>query len=463
VIRKLFGGSDFWKPTLRLAIPVALQNLLTCSFSLVDTIMLGQLGDVAVASVGMAGQWTWLINVLFFGLTSGSSVFLAQYWGAKDMAGVRRTYGLLLTSASCVGFLASLLAILFPSQVISCFTSDAAVIASGVSYLRIAGFSYLATAFTQIFCTVLRSTEEVRLPLVVTFISVILNAFLNYGLIFGRFGLPEMGVRGAALATAISAWVSPGVLFIISAVRKNVLICPRRQLFAFDGAFVKKFLRISIPVLLNEGLWSLGMIFQNMVYGHMGTSGYAALTISKVLQDLFFVFFAGMGHASAVLVGKEIGAGYMDAAVRFAKRFVFLVPTLAIPINFILILARSFFLGFYSISDEVYHLANLILLLGAIESPLRYIPYVTIIGVFRPGGDTRTGLYYDLIMVYGCSLPLSILLGLVFHLPFPLVYAAALFAEDGIKVFLCLRRTWSLKWIQPVVDSAGSGISSNFS
>ncbi len=454
MIKNQLGDATFWKPAIRLGFPIAMQNLLGSSFGLVDTLMLGQLGDIAVASVGMAGQWVWLMHIFFYGVSSGAAVFLSQYWGAKDFKGIRRAYGIVSVCCVAVAVIMLLVAVLFPQIVMRLFTTDPEVIQTGVSYLRIAGFSYLALAFTQIFSTVLRSTEEVKLPLYASILGVLLNTVLNYGLIFGKLGMPQLGVPGAALATVISAWSTPILLFIVSLKRRNLLICPLRELLSFDRAFVKKFVRVSLPVLANEGLWALGTMGYNMVFGHMGTVQYAALTIFRTIESVFFAFYVGLCHACAVLVGREIGAGRVEESVRYANRFTIVMPTATVVLSAVMILSRGLFLRLFDVSPEVASLAKSILLIYAIEMPIRNIPFITICGIFRPGGDTLTGMLYDIFSVWMLALPVTIIAGLVLKLDFLLVYILMVIFEDWIKAVLCVRRLRSRKWIKPVVDKA---------
>ncbi len=452
MIKDRLGGIDFWKPAIRLGFPVALQNLLVSSFGLVDTLMLGNLGDVAVASVGMAGQWAWLMHIIFYGMSSGAAVFLSQYWGAKDYSGIRRTYGILAVASLGIATMMLLVAMLAPAFVMRLFSSDAVVIETGVSYLRVVGLSYIALAFSQVFSTVLRSTEEVRLPLYASICGILLNTVLNYGLIFGKLGMPHLGVPGAAVATVISAWVGPIFLFVTSLKRRNLLICKLRELFDFDRAFLRKFVRVSTPALINEGLWAMGTMGYNMVFGHMGTIQYAALTIFKTIESLFFAFYVGICHACGVLVGREIGAGRIEESVKYANRFTMVMPVLSVVIGIAIIASRSLFLLPFKVSPEVARLAKLLLLIYALEMPIRNTPYITICGVFRPGGDTRTGLLYDILTVWLLALPLTVVCGLMLKMDFLLVYAMMLVAEDWPKTWLCIRRLRSRKWIMPVVE-----------
>lgn len=451
-------GKDFWKPAIRLGFPVALQNLLASSFSLVDTLMVGHLGDVAVASVGMAGQWSWLMNIIFYGLSSGAAVFLSQYWGAKDYAGIRRVYGFFALITLAIASFMCLVAVCLPQFVICLFTSDPVAIETGARYLRIAGFSYIALAFSQIFSTVLRSTEEVKLPLLASVCGVVLNTILNYGLIFGKLGMPAMGVEGAAIATVISAWAGPVTTLLVSLKRRNLLICKPRALFTFDRAFVTKFFRISIPALLNEGIWALGTIGYNMVFGRIGTMQYAALTIYRTVDSLFFSFCIGICHACAILVGREIGAGNVETSVSYAKRFTAVMPVISMVLGMAAIATRGLFLGLFDVSDEVVAIAKSILLIYGLEMPIRNISYITICGIFRPGGDTKTGVYYDILSVWCVALPLTALSGLVWKLDFLWVYAIMLISEDWLKAVWCIRRLRSRKWIMPVVEDKNIAI-----
>ncbi|MDY4398316.1 MAG: MATE family efflux transporter, partial [Eubacteriales bacterium] len=234
MFKKYFGDMGFWRVALKLAFPVAMQNLLTSSFILVDTIMVGQLGDLSLSAVGMAGQFGWFLNMITFGMCSGAAVFISQYWGAKDTAGIRRTYGIAVVSVCLISALFFVIGLLFPEGVVRIFNREPDVVEAGAAYLRIACWSYLATGINMVFCIVLRSTENVKLPMYVSLVTTVLNAFMDYGLIFGAFGLPEMGIQGAALATVISAWAGPVLILAVSAIQHNMLISPIKELFGFN-------------------------------------------------------------------------------------------------------------------------------------------------------------------------------------------------------------------------------------
>lgn len=449
--KKWFGDADFWRSALRLALPIAVQNLLMSSFALVDTMMIGSLGKVAVAAVGGAGQLSWLMNIVIFGFTSGASVFISQFWGNKDMVGIRHTYGLLLLNISLGALAFTLVGLWAPRWFLSLYTKDAAVIEEGVRYLRVACFSYLAVALNQAAGTVLRATEHVKLPLYISVVSVISNAALNALFIFGL----KMGVTGAALATTLSAWISPIALYGISLAKRNVLIAPPAQMFSWQPAFVKKFFLISLPVLFNESMWALGTTGYNMLYGQLSTDFFAALTIFRSVEGLFFAFFVGLCHASTVLVGKSVGAGDYPQAIQDARRFSALVVSLSVLAGLLLIAIRTPLLSLFDVGAEVNGYARAIMLVYGLELGLRNIPYIQIVGVFRAGGDTKTGLLYDLLCVWGIALPLTCFCALVLKWPLIWVYLVMLLSEDVVKSLLCVRRFITRKWIKPVTHPGG--------
>ena len=444
----------FWKTALPLALPITLQNLLTSSFQIVDTLMVGQLGDTVIAATGIAGQVAFFINLLFYGISAGGAVFIAQFWGADNRRGIRHVYGLMLSLTLPVILLFICACTFFAPALISVFTDEAPLIEIGARYLRIACWSYLPIGLNQVFCIVLRSTEEVRLPMATGIFSVAFNAAANYALIFGKWGLPALGVEGAAAATVLSSSTGMLLLFGISIAQRNMLRSSLRDLFSFDRHFAGHYIRRSMPVLLNEGLWSFGTLCYNMVFGRLGADNYAALTIFRTIENLGFVFFIGICSACAVLVGKYVGAGQEEEARRTSGAFLLLVPLVGVTVGLLLIALASPILSLFNVSPHVRDTARILLFIYAAEMGLRNIPYVSVCGIFRAGGDTKTGVKYDAGCLYGFSLPLVLLSALVFRAPFLAVYVIMLLAEDLPKAVLCIRRYLTYTWIKPVAEPA---------
>lgn len=462
MFKKYFGDMGFWRIALKLAFPVAMQNLLTSSFILVDTIMVGQLGDLSLSAVGMAGQFGWFLNMITFGMCSGAAVFISQYWGAKDTAGIRRTYGIAVVSVCLISALFFVIGLLFPEGVVRIFNREPDVVEAGAAYLRIACWSYLATGVNMVFCIVLRSTENVKLPMYVSLVTTVLNAFMDYGLIFGAFGMPEMGIRGAALATVISAWAGPVLILAVSAIQRNMLISPIKELFGFNKRSIAEYYEKATPVIINETLWGLGTLLFSVIFANLGYQYYAAVTIFRTFENITFVFFIGLCNASSIMVGKNVGAGHIKRAVEDSRRFVLFVSLCSVLTGVLIIIFRfqlaSVFNLSGSITPETLKLTASLLLVYGIELPVRNLPYILIVGTFRPGGDTRIGMKLDLLSLWLCSVPLTTLAAFVFKLPFIAVFAIMYAAEDYLKAILCVKYYFTYNWLRPVTDQGIKGL-----
>lgn len=462
MFKKYFGDMGFWRIALKLAFPVAMQNLLTSSFILVDTIMVGQLGDLSLSAVGMAGQFGWFLNMITFGMCSGAAVFISQYWGAKDTAGIRRTYGIAVVSVCLISALFFVIGLLFPEGVVRIFNREPDVVEAGAAYLRIACWSYLATGVNMVFCIVLRSTENVKLPMYVSLVTTVLNAFMDYGLIFGAFGMPEMGIRGAALATVISAWAGPVLILAVSAIQRNMLISPIKELFGFNKRSIAEYYEKATPVIINETLWGLGTLLFSVIFANLGYQYYAAVTIFRTFENISFVFFIGLCSASSIMVGKNVGAGHIKRAVEDSRRFVLFVSLCSVLTGVLIIIFRfqlaSVFNLSGSITPETLKLTASLLLVYGIELPMRNLPYILIVGTFRPGGDTKIGMKLDLLSLWLCSVPLTTLAAFVFKLPFIAVFAIMYAAEDYLKAILCVKYYFTYNWLRPVTDQGIKGL-----
>ncbi len=452
------NNKKFWGQVFSLAVPIAIQNLLTSSFTLVDTLMVGQLGDVSLAAVGMAGQWSWLLNMVLFGICSGASVFFAQYFGDKNHDGIVKTYGIAISSGLVIAFLFMLVGFFLPNGVISIFNRNPEVLDSGVKYLKIAVFSYPAIMLNMLACTVLRSTQRVKLPMYVAFVTTILNAVLDYGLIFGAFGLPALGIEGAAIATVISAWSGPVAIYVIMAfIKDDIFFAKMSDIFGFTKDMFKGFYKKALPVIINETMWGMGTLLYNIIFSNLGYEYYAAVTILRTFENIAFAFFIGFNNAGCVMIGSDIGAGNIKDALKKSKRFIILIPAISLFIGLLIILFRQELINIFNmgekITEKTLNAAMGIMLVYALEIAARNIPYVTIVGIFRSGGDTKTGVKYDLLCLWGISLPVTFIAAFILKLPFVWVFACSYVFEDSLKCILCIRHYLSKKWIKPVTES----------
>lgn len=450
----LFKDKGFWKTAVKLSVPVALQNLLTSSFTLADTLLVSNLGTVALSSVGMISQWAWLMNMILVGFCSGTTVFISQYWGIKDMKKIRHVAGISVLFALGVAVIFTVISLVFPTWVIGIFNSDPSVVQTGSEYLKIAAFSLIPVALTNILAAILRAVENVKLPMYVSAFTTVLNIFLDYSMIFGKFGFSKMGVQGAALATSISAWLGVVLIIVISLIQKNLIVTESKEFFSFNKAELVNYIKKSTPVVLNEGMWGGGTFVFNVIFANMGYEYFSALTIVRSFENVAFVIFIGLCSAASVMIGKSIGQGKIERGISDSKRFMAVVAVLAIIIAVLIIAFRNQLVSIFNMGNNISGIAvetaGILMAVYAVAFPFRMVPYLEVVAIFRAGGDTVTGAKYDLFSLWVLSLPATLIAVYVFKVPFVVAYAVMYIFEDLPKNILCFRFYRREKWIKPV-------------
>ncbi|MDC7234185.1 MAG: MATE family efflux transporter [Spirochaetales bacterium] len=431
---------------LILALPIAAQNLVQTLLNMVDTLMIGQLGETAIAAVALSNQIFFLLMLLLFGISSGASVFTAQFWGKKEIDGIHRSLGMALILGLSGAALFTAAAQLFPAQILGIFTKDTAVIQAGVPYLKIASVSYMFTAGTIVYQSVLRSTGIVKLPLVLSVSALSLNAVFNYALIFGKFGLPELGITGAALATSGARIIEMTVLILVVYLRKYPIAATPFQMLSQTREFVARFFHRVNPVILNEIGWSLGMTMFTLVYARMGTEVLAAFNIMDTFSRLAFIFFVGTGNATAIVLGNMIGEGKADEARRSAKTILMIVPLMAAAIGVLIFFLAPVIPELFNVSDYVTELVVRMLRIFTVVLFIKASNMHIIVGILRSGGDTHYCAALELLPLWLISIPLVALAGLVLQLPPALVYLFCL-SEEITKYITGLWRVLSGKWV----------------
>lgn len=449
--------SGFYKKMFSLAIPIALQQLLTSCAQLVDTAMTVGLGNVSTAAIGVAGRWGFLLNLALFGISSGTATMTAQFWGINNRRSIRHSYGIGLILSLAVGALYTVSVLAIPEQMMRVFTSEEEVIAAGVQYLQAVAPYGIFVAISLVTSTVMRSTEDVHTPLACSIASVATNTVLNYILIYGKLGFPALKLRGAAIATVIGMVVQAVLLFVIGNAKKNIIHAPIGEFFKKDIEFFKKFLRVCAPIMLNELLWGVGTNVYAMVYARQGSENYAAYTIFSSIEQIAFVFFVGICHACSIMTGKAVGAGKADEAYSMGKRFIKLVPLLGVLTGVAIIFLRNPLLRILPIETEgARQMTSMLLLIYSLWIGVRNISYVCVVGIFRAGGDTKIGMFLDIGTLFLLSIPIVTTLGFLTDVPFYVLIIAMYIAEDTPKSLLCLIRFKSRKWIKQLTaaDSA---------
>lgn len=443
----------YYKTLLTIAVPIITQNFISSSLNVIDVTMLGQLGETTVAAVGLANQVFFLLMLMLFGTYSGVGVFTSQLWGKGDLTSICKVLGIGLLIGLTGSLVFTILGVIFPTQVLSLYSEDPAVIALGSSYLRTVAWSYMITAVTFAYASVLRTTGYVRVPMVVSISALSIKTILNYGLILGNFGLPEMGAQGAAISTLIARLVEVGALLTVVYWRRLPPAAKPAELLGFSHAFLFRILKTSMPVLVNETLWSLGITTYNMVYGRIGTDAIAAVNIASTIENLAFVIFLGLSDATGIMIGNRIGAGEEDKAFGYAKQTLIIGTIGAILIGLVILLGSDFILSFYKLSEQSILNAHNILRIIGFMMWIRVSNMILIVGVLRAGGDTRFSMFLDAGTVWLVGVPLAVITGLVLHLPVYIVYLIIMI-EEAVKYSVALHRFFSRRWINNLVKAS---------
>ena len=445
-VRNYYSDREYFKDVLRIAVPIIIQQLAFSLLNMVSVVFVGQKGEVSVAAVGFAGQIAFLLNLIHFGIISGAAMFTAQFWGRQDLPNLRRVLGLCLLLAISASLIFFALAQLVPAQLLSIYSKDPAVVQLGASYLRIFSWTFLFFAVTFSYALVMRSTGDVRTPTTVSVIALTLSTILSYSLIFGKFGLPELGIQGAAVAAVIARAFECVTLVSIIYLRKSPVAASLRELTGFDLEFLRKVIRPMLPVILNELFWSLGITTYNVIYGRMGTSSFAAMNIVGTLEQVAFVLFIGISNATSVLVGNRIGADQEEAAFVYAGRSLGLGIAGGVVIGILLQFVKGPVLSLYNVSPEVIANAGNIINVITCFLWVRVNNMTIVVGVLRAGGDTRFSLFLDGMIIWIVGVPMAYLAAFVLHLPVYYVYLFAM-SEELSKWILGILRYRSRRWI----------------
>ena len=445
MFNRLFNDRRFYSSMLKLAVPITIQQLISSSTNLLDVLMIGQLGESSIAALGLSNQIFFLLSLFLFGISSGSAIFTAQYWGKGDMVNLRKVMGIGLTLALTVGTFYTLIALLIPEIILGFYTNDQAVIEIGSQYLRIVGFGYIFTAISLTYMSVLRSTQNVRLPMTITIIALSTNIFLNYCLIFGNFGFPQLGVQGAAIGTLIARALEFSLMIFFS-YRFKTAAAAKLQELRYSLSFFKQVLKTSMPAAINEVVWSLGITTYYAVYAHIGTNAVAAVNITATIENMTFVFFIGAANACAIMIGNQIGAGNEKDAYDYGIRFLVISFILSIILGALVIILRPLILSLYNIGPTSYEYAYKIQFIYAISMWIRTTNLILFIGILRSGGDTQFALKVEMSSVWLIGVPIALIGGFVLHLSVHYVYALVLL-EEIVKMAIVIPRFVSRKWI----------------
>lgn len=449
------GGRSFAQMVVALVLPMALQNLINVAVTSADVIMLGWVGTEVLSGASLAGQVQFIMTLIFFGLTSGAAVLTAQYWGKGDTRTIEKVMGIALRFSLIVAAVFFLVAESAPELTMRLFTGDEAVIKQGAVYLRIVAPSYLFSSVTMVYLNIMRSVERVMVSMVVFFISLLANIGLNALFIFGLFGLPAMGIAGAALATACARLIELILVLLYARWMKTSPCIHKRVCLRFSDLFVRDpllfgdFMRYSLPVIANELMWGLGTSMSAVVIGHLSTQMVAANAVAQVARQLATVVSFGIANAAAILIGKAIGEGRCDLAADYARRFIRLTLAAGGCGSAIILAVRPFLVAGLSLDAEARKLLSMMLLVMAYFVFAQAYNTTQVVGIFRAGGDTRFGLILDVSTMWGGSILVASLAAFLFQGSATLVYILLL-SDELIKIPFTTWRYRTKKWLRNV-------------
>ena len=352
-IADFYRDPNYFQEVRKIAVPIIIQQLMFSGLNLLGVVFVGQKGDASVAAVGLAGQIAFLLNLVHFGIISGAAMFTAQFWGRQDVPNLRRVLGLCLILAISASLIFFSLAQLLPHQILSIYSKDATVIELGANYIRTFSWTFLFFGITFSYALVMRSTGNVKIPTTISVIALSISTVLSYSLIFGKLGLPELGIQGAAVAAVIARAFECVTLITVTYVTKSPVAASLRELTDCDRAFIARVIRPMLPVILNELFWSLGITSYNVIYGRMGTASFAAMNIVSTIEQVAFVLFIGISNATSVLVGNRIGADKEEEAFAYAGRSLGLGIVGGMIVGLLLQLVKAPILSLYNVSPEV--------------------------------------------------------------------------------------------------------------
>ena len=445
---KLFKDKYFYKTFFSLASVIILQNLLTHSVNLADNIMIGKYSEVAMSGVSLANQVQFLLTMFAMGASNGVGVLASQYWGKGDTKPIKKIF----TSAAIIGTVISALmglaVICFPETVLGLFTDKTSEIAEGSKYIVIMGFSYCIFTMTQLFLSMLRSVETVKIGFVINAVSLVVNISLNYALIFGNFGFPELGVRGAAIATLVARYVE-FIIVVVYVFRIDKKIRMRvRDLFAVDKSYVKDYIKTGLPLIGSATSWGIAMGIQAAILGRIDSAAVlGANSIATAVGQLVSVLYTSTSNASSVIIGKTVGERDIPRVKLYSKRLQIIFVGIGIVSGLIMLLGCNSILSLYNVADETRELAKTFIYILSVTIVGSCYEAPALCGIVSGGGDTKFVLINDLIFMWGFVLPLSALSAFVWCLPIPVTFFF-LKSDQILKCFVAVVKVNRFKWIK---------------
>ncbi len=430
--------------------PIALQSLIASSLNLIDNLMIGGLGELALNAVGVSIQIYFIFWMLLFGFTSGNATFVAQFFGSEDFSNIRRTTGFALTINICMGILFFIAAFAFPQYIIRIFTNIPEVIEAGIPYIRMGAFCFLLNPVTQSFTMALRATQQTHLPLIASVVGFCSNTFLNYCLIYGRFGMPRMEIRGAALATVIARVIEMTIVLLFVFAGNNVIKGKLSEFFSYGKDLAGRIVKNAIPTTINETLWGIGVSMYVAAFARIGITAGAAYQACNTISNIFAMLAFSVGDAALILIGQKLGEEKLEEAYDMGKKFLVLALSVGAAMGALSLLFGKPILGLFDFTPEGADMAWKTFIVISCVLWLEVYNGLIVTGILRCGGDTRFAAFADVGTVWVIGVPVAFLTSL--KLCWPIYFAVmAVRCEEVVKGIFLTYRFFSKKWVRNVI------------
>jgi len=449
-----FRAPDFQQKLWQLALPIAMQSLLYSFLGLVDILMVSQLGESEIAAVGLGNKIFFFNLLMMVGISHAGGVLAAQYFGAEDLSGLRRSLvvSMLFSTVSIIPFMA--LYILSPSTITGLASDDPSLLIFANEYLVITAYSFIFTAIVLPLETALRSAGDTKTAMNISILVLPLNAILNYILIFGHLGFPEMGVAGSAWGTLLARLIQMLVMIAFILKKRPYIIAKIAEVKqALTFAEVTRYTKLALPMVLHDSCWALGVLVYTLIFTMIGVQELAVMSMVSTIEQTVFALFIGIAIASGTMIGHQLGAKSFHNAWQQAWTFIFFTPLLALLFTPIIILLREPILSLFSaFSAESIHSASQVLLVLAIALFIRVINFIGIIGVLRSGGDINYSTFIDIFCMWCVGIPLTFIAVKYYHFTLVEAYIVML-SEEIIKVLLVLQRIHKKHWLKNILHN----------
>lgn len=448
--RQELGKKDVYGNLFKVALPIAVQGVIASSLNLVDNLMVGALGESELAGVGVGVQIYFIAWIITFGFAGGSSTFVAQFMGANDPKNIKETIGFATMFSLSIGILFFIWGFFSPRSIAEIFTDIPETIDLASEYIRFGSPCFLFMPVSVVFEMGLKSTQQTKFPMYISLVAFSANTFMNWVLIFGHFGLPALGVKGAAIATSASRLIEILLGIIIIFYRNNILKGRISEYFCRNRILMKRVLKNSLPTMTNEGLWALATTMYVAAYARVGVTEYASYQAGETIARLFVMAAFSIGDAALILVGQKLGEKKLEEAYDLAKTIIRITVFLGILFGAVLMVCAKPLISLYNFTPLGRHIAFLILMVDAGTMVFYILNGVIISGILRSGGDTRFAMLLDCGTIWLIGVPLAFFSTGVLGLP---IYFAVLIckSEEIIKLILSVRRFLSKKWVRNVI------------